>query len=373
MLLDSNGNVLLSDFGLATTIPDEAPTFAGTPIYMAPETIEGKSRPASDQYSLGIVVYEWLTGNLPFRGLGFELLLKQLQEPPPPLRVNNPSIPREVEQVVMRALEKKPEQRFPSVQAFAEALEQASERRFPSVQAFGDTLERASEPEPPLFSTDAAISTIRSGPTGAVPIAPASEFLGDSDDEDDFITNMGTQSIAHSGVLAPASPPNRSRSPSFFTRAGSKLANFFSVRRKSRQQETELSLFAIARTTLENDDRAIVGRVYTVQAGIAQNRPEIFRGEPFRISVQNPIEPLQFGILFHPGENIELIGAQYQRLRYDPGDAAAQFISCSFRLRAPGRSSIVINFYRERQWLKTMRFEFNGIEQSVLSNSVRGR
>ena len=139
-----------------------------------------------------------------------------------------------------------------------------------------------------------------------------------------------------------------------------------------RLQDTQHSLFAIAQMNLEDDDRAIVGKIYTVQAGVSQRIPENFRGVPFWVSVQNPVEPLSFGILIHPSENIELLGAHYQALHYNPSNAEAQFISCPFRLKAPGRGYLVINFYRERQWLQTMRFEFDGIEQSVLSTAING-
>jgi serine/threonine protein kinase len=72
ILLGSYGEVLLSDFGIAVTAHHTSSLktldHAGTPPYMAPELIQGKPRPASDQYALGIVVYEWLCGERPFQG-----------------------------------------------------------------------------------------------------------------------------------------------------------------------------------------------------------------------------------------------------------------------------------------------------------------
>jgi serine/threonine protein kinase len=88
-------------------------------VYIAPEQLQGKPRLASDQYALGIVVYEWLCGDLPFHDAFTEV-------PPPPLHEKVPMILPEVEQVVMKALAKDPKDRFESVQAFATALEQAS-------------------------------------------------------------------------------------------------------------------------------------------------------------------------------------------------------------------------------------------------------
>src|SRR5262249_49372069 len=76
--------------------------------------------------SLGVMVYEWLTGNRPFSGTFAELAVKHITTPPPPLHETLPDIPPEVEQVVLTALAKDPKQRFSSVQAFAMALERAA-------------------------------------------------------------------------------------------------------------------------------------------------------------------------------------------------------------------------------------------------------
>src|SRR5437667_1537490 len=134
MLIGQHQEVLLSDFGIATiahstsSLSTSAEGTSGTLAYMAPEQIEGHPRPASDQYALGVVVYEWLCGERPFEGSVSELLAQQLSMPPLPLRERMPAIPAEVEQVVLRALAKDPKARFASVAAFSSALEQASQR-----------------------------------------------------------------------------------------------------------------------------------------------------------------------------------------------------------------------------------------------------
>jgi serine/threonine protein kinase len=73
MLLGRHGEVLLSDFGFVqivqSSISQSTKEMAGTMPYMAPEQLQGKPRAASDQYALGVVVYEWLAGDRPFRGL----------------------------------------------------------------------------------------------------------------------------------------------------------------------------------------------------------------------------------------------------------------------------------------------------------------
>ncbi len=129
MLLGQNNNVLLTDFGLVlvTQSSESRSTgeIAGTLPYMAPEQILGKPRPASDQYALGIIVYEWLSGDPPFQGALLELYGQQLYASPPPLSEKAPGISAGVEEVVMTALAKNPHQRFASVRAFATALEQA--------------------------------------------------------------------------------------------------------------------------------------------------------------------------------------------------------------------------------------------------------
>ncbi len=129
MLLGRNNKVLLSDFGIAIMIQSshqqQAQGTAGTVAYMAPEQLQGKPRPASDQYALGVVVYEWLCGDHPFHGTLAELYSQHLFVPPPPLQEKVPAIPTAVEQVVLKALAKDPKERFASVLAFATALEEA--------------------------------------------------------------------------------------------------------------------------------------------------------------------------------------------------------------------------------------------------------
>src|SRR5260221_8472355 len=131
MLLGSRQEVLLSDFGIALTahssFSQNTQHVAGTILYIAPEQIAGHARPASDQYALGVVVYEWLCGDRPFEGSFTEVAVKHLTMPPPSLHERMPEISPEVEQVVMTALAKDYKRRFGTVQAFARALEHASQ------------------------------------------------------------------------------------------------------------------------------------------------------------------------------------------------------------------------------------------------------
>jgi eukaryotic-like serine/threonine-protein kinase len=130
MLIGLNNEILLSDFGLAIASPQSMSSQhmqsrAGTLLYMAPEQFEGKAYPASDQYALGVVVYEWLCGIPPFQGTNHEIAMQHQLASPPALREKKPAIPAALEQVVLTALAKDPQGRFPSVKDFANELEWA--------------------------------------------------------------------------------------------------------------------------------------------------------------------------------------------------------------------------------------------------------
>jgi serine/threonine protein kinase len=129
VLLDADNRLLLSDFGLSLLTPSSQQLStqdpAGTARYMAPEQVRGKPCFASDQYALAVMVYEWLCGEPPFRGNMWEISHQHLYADPSPLRVIRPELPLMLERVVGKGLAKKPEERFVSVQAFAQALARA--------------------------------------------------------------------------------------------------------------------------------------------------------------------------------------------------------------------------------------------------------
>ena len=156
ILLDEKKEVLLSDFGIAvvssSSISPDTKEVAGTIAYMAPEQIMGKPRPASDQYALGVVVYEWLCGELPFSGTFLETCTQHLYAPPPSLCEKNPTLSLALEKVVFKALAKEPEQRFASIQDFADALEECVK---PSVPHYYSTIRL---PHASLFAPSAPSS-----------------------------------------------------------------------------------------------------------------------------------------------------------------------------------------------------------------------
>jgi predicted ATPase/DNA-binding CsgD family transcriptional regulator len=129
MLLGRHDEVLLSDFGIAVVLQssrsESIQETAGTVAYMAPEQIQAQPGPASDQYALGVVVYEWLCGERPFSGPFPEIAIKHTLVTPPSLREKVPAISSGVELVVLKALAKDPLLRFASVEAFAQALAEA--------------------------------------------------------------------------------------------------------------------------------------------------------------------------------------------------------------------------------------------------------
>src|SRR5436190_4109858 len=120
--------MLVADFSFAQPIPEARVSgldIRGTPEYMAPEQWEGQVVPASDQYALGVLVYQLLTGRLPFQGSIEQLRAAHLKSWPTPPSTINPTLSRELDAVVGRAMAKKPGGRYPSVSAFADAFTQA--------------------------------------------------------------------------------------------------------------------------------------------------------------------------------------------------------------------------------------------------------
>lgn len=124
-------DILLADFGIAkitTTASSTSQSIRGTPVYMAPEQWQGNPVPASDQYALGIMAYELLTGRPPFLGVPGTVMFQHLTTVPTPPSALNPLLSVEVDKVLLQALAKEPEARFVSVTAFADALEDAIQR-----------------------------------------------------------------------------------------------------------------------------------------------------------------------------------------------------------------------------------------------------
>src|SRR6266487_6047796 len=120
-------DLLLTDFGIAklSMLTSRASqSIRGTPTYMAPEQWEGRPVPATDQYALAVMLYELLSGRPPFRGTPMQMMYAHVNTQPQVPSALNPRLSTVIDSVVLRGLAKKPEERFPSIIAFAFAFRQ---------------------------------------------------------------------------------------------------------------------------------------------------------------------------------------------------------------------------------------------------------
>jgi eukaryotic-like serine/threonine-protein kinase len=131
VLLTPDGDAKVTDFGIARSLDVEhgmtqTGTVLGTSNYLSPEQASGKTTTATtDVYSLGVVLYELLTAEVPFPGDNFvAVAMKHINEPPPDLLEKRPDVPLRLAAAVDRAMEKDPEQRFPTMDQFAWELRQ---------------------------------------------------------------------------------------------------------------------------------------------------------------------------------------------------------------------------------------------------------
>jgi serine/threonine protein kinase/streptogramin lyase len=120
-------DLLLADFGIAkltSATASASQSIRGTPTYMAPEQWDGHPVPATDQYALAIMVYELLAGCPPFQGGPGQVMRQHYLTPPPAPSTLNPRLSPAIDAVLLRALSKQFEERFPSVVAFAQAFQE---------------------------------------------------------------------------------------------------------------------------------------------------------------------------------------------------------------------------------------------------------
>ena len=167
VLLTASGEAKVSDFGIAraasTKTMTQTNSVLGTLAYMSPEQVRGERvGPASDLYSLGVVLYEMLTGELPYRGEDpIATAMKHLEEPPRNPREVNPAVSQELGALVVKLLAKDPQDRYASAASLSEDLRRVRDGSQPVVASPGDE----------------TIGQVSSG-TGATRPAPAAAASG---------------------------------------------------------------------------------------------------------------------------------------------------------------------------------------------------
>jgi serine/threonine-protein kinase len=176
MMLTGNGSMKVMDFGIARVLGTSRMTrtghLIGTVEYMSPEQVRGEETDArSDIYSLGMLLYEMLTGRLPFNATSdYELMRSQIEEAPRPPTQFAPHIPIEVERAIMRALAKRTDARFQTAGQFRSALLQSS--------GAADAQVRGAVPPPPTRLENPATPRAGSSPTQVTQRLPASHGSG---------------------------------------------------------------------------------------------------------------------------------------------------------------------------------------------------
>ena len=129
IMISDDGQALLTDFGFARVADNSlsltGSALIGTPAYMSPEQCRGaEATPLSDQYALGVILYQMTTGTLPYEAeTPMGVVIMHATEPIPSPRNVDPDLPEDVEMVILKALEKDPKNRYPSLSAFNEAVQ----------------------------------------------------------------------------------------------------------------------------------------------------------------------------------------------------------------------------------------------------------
>ena len=194
-----DGKIKLMDFGIAKSaggVKTATGSVLGTPEYMAPEQAQtGQVTPRSDIYSLGVLLYELATGRLPFEaGEPFAVALKHISEAPAPPTTHVPGLPPWLERVILRSLEKNPDDRFPDAAALAHALDRAG-----ADPSSSPSLVQTDRSGPPVLPTEL-------GPTVVTPPSGISAGVDAAVDQEVDPAAPTLQTPASASPVAPTLP-----------------------------------------------------------------------------------------------------------------------------------------------------------------------
>ncbi len=207
--------VKVLDFGIAKLVGEggegtaitKTGMICGTPQYLSPEQVLGNpAQPASDLYSLGVVFYEMVAGMPPFFSpTPMKMLLKHLNEIPPPISVRNPNVivPPSINRFVERVLAKQPEDRYPSVAEFRKGLEEALAQV--SEDTDGESLTA-------LIQTDLGVRTLNKSAARAPQLGRTADLVAMGDEETQPVPD-GTQDVARPAVRTAPKGSSRDDDP----------------------------------------------------------------------------------------------------------------------------------------------------------------
>ncbi len=160
VLVGKNDHVYVSDFGLATSLETakmgmtRTGAFVGTPRYMSPEQVEGKTVDSrSDLYSLGLVLYEMVAGEVPFSGDStWQVMYQRVKDAPKDVKVANPDVPDNIARIIMHCLEREPAERYQSAK---EIITDIDAHRAPEMSV--TSMYRPTAPSSPSMSTSRTV------------------------------------------------------------------------------------------------------------------------------------------------------------------------------------------------------------------------
>lgn len=235
MMLTEKGTLKVLDFGIARLLGSARMTRAGNIIgtleYMAPEQVRGlETDGRSDIYALGMMLYEVLTGRLPFESENeFELMKAQTEQMPQPPRELNPAIPEAVEEAIMRAIRKDPDERFQTAGDFREMLLEAGLGADAVMHGATGSFKRASTSKPPVSKPgattgEAAQAAAKSTRLAATEVAPPQKPVMAptrvATAPAAAAATAGEMKATRLAAAAPAAPSVEASSGSFFSKLG---------------------------------------------------------------------------------------------------------------------------------------------------------